>query len=135
MKKVIFLLSMFLFVKPTFAADFENAVGIGLQFGGVVGYQLSTTVEQGRIRGALGIVGASIGYDHFVTDTFAIGATITATLRTVYSLNLNYMPAGQQNSGWMFAVDLGHMQDTDGDGFFTTDGPKNVIWFSTGYRF
>ena len=135
MKSALLFLVIFLFTPPVRAAEFEHAVGIGLQYGGIVGYQLSTTFEQGRIRGAVGVIGVSIGYDHNLSDTFAIGATITATIRTVYSLNLNYMPNGQQNSGWMFALDLGYMPDTDGEGFFNTDGSKSVIWFSTGYRF
>ena len=135
MKSALFILSLFLITPHSHSAGFEHAVGIGLQYGGIVGYQLSTTVDQGRFRGAVGVIGASVGYDHKVSDTFAIGATITATIRTVYSLNLNYMPNGQQNSGWMFALDLGYMPDTDGEGFFNTDGSKNVIWFSSGYRF
>ena len=135
MKNTLLLLLMFLFIPHSRAAGLEHAVGIGLQYGGIVGYQLSSTTEQGRIRGAVGVVGASIGYDHNVSDTFAIGATVTATVRTVYSVNLNYMPKRQHNSGWMFALDLGYMPDKDGEGWFDNYESQNVLWFSTGYRF
>jgi len=135
MKIAMFLLLIGLFAKPINGAELEYSVGLGLQYGGIIGYQLSTRLEQGRIRGAVGLVGASVGYDHFVTENFAIGVTFTETIRTVYSLNLSYMPNGLRHDGWMFAADLGHMPDDDGEGFFSTDGSKNVVWLTVGYRF
>lgn len=136
MKKIIFFLPALLFAQYTHGADFKHAVGIGLQYGGLIGYELSNSFDHGRIKGAVEVIGASVGYEHFMTDSLGIGLTLTPFfIRPVYSLNLNYWPAGHQNNGWMFGLDLGHMPDTDGEGFLSTDGAKNIVLFSAGYRF
>ncbi|GAA0859803.1 hypothetical protein [Aliiglaciecola litoralis] len=135
MKLAMLLLVTLIATRPVHSTELQHSVGIGLQYSGLIGYQLSTSLSQGRIRGSIGLVGVSLGYDHYITETFSFGATYTKSLRTVYSVNLSYMPKGLRNSGWLIALDLGHMPDDDAEGFFRTDGTKNVVWLSAGYQF
>ena len=133
--KIICLLTCLFIAPHVQSTETSQSAGFGLQYGGVLGYQISSTKEKHNLRGALGLVGASVGYDYMVTDHFSVGTTATFTIRTTTSLNFNYYPEGNISDSWQIGVDFGHMSDTDGDGFFATDGKKNVIWLSLGYRF
>lgn len=124
-----------LVASQTQAAEIDHAVGIGFQYAGVIGYQISTQQDQHRFRGAIGLVGVSAGYDYFIAEKWSLGVTYTETIRTVYSLNINYY-LDTPTQGITFGVDLGHMPDDDnGDGFFKSDGSKNVLFLSLGYSF
>lgn len=116
------------------ASELNHNLGTGLQYSGLIGYQISLQKEQHLLRGAVGLIGASAGYDYLLNSNWSIGATYTATIRSVYSLNINYYPQSLTD-GFRVGLDLGHMPDTDGDGFFSTDGAKNVIWLSAGFAF
>ena len=131
--KMIFLFTSLLISFQARSSELNHSAGFGLQYAGLVGYQISSTTGKHNFRGAIGIIGAGIGYDYLVTDHFSIGASQTFTIRTVTSINLNYYPAGSILNGWQIGLDFGHMPDSGGgDGFFNTNVEKNVTWISFG---
>ena len=133
MKKILLLLGL-LPALPLKASELNHAVGIGLQYAGFIGYQLSYQNEEHRFRGAIGILGAAAGYDYQLNQHWSLGLTYTETIRTVYSANINYY-FDDPNSGIRLGLDLGHMPKDDGDGFLFSGNTKDVIWFNFGYGF
>lgn len=139
MKKVLLRSVLLLFLtlsSSLFATEINHSMGIGLQYSGIVGYQVSMDKDKHRFRGAIGVLGIGAGYDYFLHPKWSMGVSLTETIRTVYSVNINYY-ANTPNDGFRFGLDLGHMPDTgdDGDGFFNSDGSKDVVWLSVGYAF
>jgi hypothetical protein len=63
----------------------------------------------------------------------------TLSVRNASSLNINYTPSKYKNGGWIFGIDLAHIdgQRSSGSGFFLKQEKesKNVIWLSAGYKF
>lgn len=118
------------------ATEKTHALGIGLQYAGIVGYQLSFTNETHRFRGALGLIGVSVGYDYLLTNNWSLGATYTQTIRSVYSINFNYY-LNNPNEGMRFSLDLAHMPDenSNSSGFLATNGSKSAVFLSAGYAF
>lgn len=133
MVKIALILCL-LFTNSLRAAETNHAIGLGLQYAGIAGYQLSTKRDEHRFRGAIGIMGIGLGYDYFLSPKWSLGGTYTNSLRTVYSVNINYY-FNTPTEGFNLGLDLGHMPDNDGDGFFASDGSKDVIWLSLGYSF
>lgn len=118
------------------AKEMKHSIGIGLPYSGLVGYQLSfITDDKHRLRGAVGLIGIGAGYDYKVAENWSVGASYTATIRSVYSANLTYH-FSSFSEGLKLGVDLGYMPDDDsGDGFFSSDGSKTVLWVNLGYTF
>ena len=135
MIKILLILTL-LFTHSLRAAEINHATGFGLQYAGVLGYRISTKNNDHRFRGALGLIGVSVGYDYFLSPQWSLGATYTETVRTVYSVNINYtLP---QNEGITFGVDFGHIPSdkASGSGFTYIKGnSKNIMFFSVGYEF
>lgn len=128
-----------MFIPFANSGEYKHATGFGIQYGGLVGYQLSYKESQSNFRGAVGLGGGSVGYDYLIADSFSLGATYTVSVRNVTSLNFNYMPSGNLNRSWIFGIDLAHIdgQKASGDGFFRKQekDSKNIIFFSVGYKF
>ncbi|MFQ3197247.1 MAG: hypothetical protein ACI8R9_000637 [Paraglaciecola sp.] len=138
MKKNIALISLLLIPQAS-SNPLEHGVGIGLQYGGILGYQLAYHEAQHNFRAAAGLIGGSFGYDYYLTDNFSLGATYTLSVRNASSLNINYIPSKDKNSRWIFGIDLAHInsQRSSGSGFFLKQEKesKNVMWLSAGYKF
>lgn len=138
MKKIISLTPL-IFIPQANCGQFDHAVGVGLQYGGIIGYQFSYKEAQSNFRISAGLIGASLGYDYYLTDTFSFGATYTASTRDVTSLNFNYTPSGYANSGWVIGVDFAYIegQRESGSNIFyqREEESKKVMWLSAGYKF
>jgi hypothetical protein len=80
-----------------------------------------------------------LGYDYYLSDTFSMGATYTVSGRNVSSLNINYVPSGYTNNGWIFGIDLARIdgQSAGGSSFFLRKEKKskNILFFSACYKF
>ena len=137
--KIIVGLALLLLIRQGNCGQIDNGVGFGVQYGGVLGYQLSYTQSQSKYRASVGLIGASLGYDYYLSDTFSMGATYTISGRNVSSLNINYVPSGYTNNGWIFGIDLARIdgQSAGGSSFFLRKEKKskNIIFFSAGYKF
>ena len=116
------------------AEEVKHSAGFGLQFSGLVGYQISSIIDQHNFRASAGVIGVSVGYDYFISDNFSIGATYTGTIRNVSSINFNFYSSWYQNEGGFFGIDVGQMRGGSGLGF-SSPRDKNILWLSAGYRF
>ena len=70
---VVFLLVVLLSHSKNSNAEFRQAFGAGTQFAGLAGYQLSYAVSDTRFRASLGFIGAVVGVEHLVGDSFGFG--------------------------------------------------------------
>ena len=89
------------------SAEFKSSLGIGIQFGGVIGWQGSIRAGNSIFRVALGAVGLSAGYDHFVTDSVSLGVQgFIIGLGGGVGINANYYFAQPDVSGWIVGLDV-----------------------------
>ena len=136
-RKLLITSVLFLqFSNLLYAKEINHSVGIGLQYSGIFGYQISIDNVNHRFRGSIGLVGVGIGYDYFISPKWSLGVTLTETIRTVHSININYY-ATSQIEGFRFGLDLGHMPNAgdEGYGYFISEGSKNVVFAGVGYTF
>ena len=134
----VFIVLCLLFTTPLRANEFNHAMGFGLQYSGIIGYQISTKNDAHRFRGAVGLFGIGAGYDYFLSPKWSLGATYTQSVRKIYSVNINYYPKTPKK-GFNFGLDIGQIprEDASGDGFFRNKGrsSKDIIFLSFGYAF
>ena len=135
MNSKAFLLTTALLSNPGFAsAEIKHAVGAGVQYAGIFGYQASVQSGKSNFRLGLGILGVSVGYDYFITPKIALGAqTFGIAFTTGYALNLNYYFSQTPSASWMLGVDVGKYNQ---ENWFGEDYPaRTAVLISAGYRF
>ena len=138
MKKIIFL--MLLTASPTsYSWEHNNAVGIGLKYAGAFGYQVAFSKEMHNLRGAVGFLGVSAGYDYKLYNHFSVGIT-TGNFSAVVSsaqyhvLNFTYHVSGKYIQGWNISLDTGVARcDSGCDGI--DEDYDSISTLSLGYTF
>lgn len=133
-RKLRLLAAMFLFTANTASADVRHALGAGVQYAGVFGYQASVQSGKSNFRLGLGVVGVSAGYDYFITPKIALGVqAFGIVFITGYALNLNYYFSPTPSAGWMLGIDLGKYNQ---ENLFGEDyDARTSALISAGYRF
>jgi hypothetical protein len=107
MKIGIFLVCLW-FSNFCFSTEFDNAIGFGVQYGGLIGWQGSVSDENFHGRIAIGLVGLTVGGDVNINDYISLGATTgSIAVASVNSLNINYYPSGKYTEGWRLCLDVG----------------------------
>lgn len=114
-------------------------MGIGLKYGGIIGYQTVFSQEKHNLRGAIGIFGMSAGYDYTLYNNFSVGATSGGfgTVLAGYQfhvLNFTYHVSGKYTKGWNISLDTGVVRCNDGCYGIDVDYDK-FSSFSLGYTF
>lgn len=149
---VLFLFFMSLAPAPAQAAEFKSSVGVGLQFGGLVGWQGSLHYGQNKFRGSFGLAGTAWGYDRYFGSHYSVGAQIFGNqFRIGGGLSVNYYLSQQLEPGFVFGLDLYRGASTDAAvvevftdvvfaGLLSSDSPfdaqiENGIFLSLGYQF
>ena len=134
----VLLVLCLLFTNSLRASEFNQAMGVGLQYSGLVGYQISTKNDAHRFCGSVGLIGIGAGCDYFLSPKWSLGVTYTQTFRTIYSVNINYY-ANTPIKGFNFGLDTGKMpsEDASGGGFtrIKARSSKNIFLLSVGYAF
>jgi hypothetical protein len=114
--------SVFLFVICIAGAPAQEniTVGIGYQYGGIVGVKYNFKGEQDNFYASVGLLGGALGYQRF-TDMSQqhafgamVGAEVLASESGFLALTYNYYPNGFSKSGWAFGASLG-VRRTDED--------------------
>lgn len=130
MKYCVFLATLF-FSGACFSVEFDNAVGFGIQYGGLLGWQGSASSDKLHGRIAIGLVGVAAGVDINVNEYVSLGATVGGIGFAAFkSINLNYYPEGKYTEGWRMGLDAGTADTT----FFVKD-KSNFVSISVGYSF
>lgn len=111
----------------------KSSVGIGIQFGGTIGWQGSTRWSNNNVRVAVGAVGLSAGYDYFFNDKVSIGVQgFIIGLSWGRGISVNYYFTRPEVSGWMLGIDA----FSASSGFAGNTGESsNRVLLSVGYRF
>ncbi len=138
LKKLVFL--MLLASSPSsYSWEHDNSMGIGLKYGGIIGYQAAFSKEKHNLRGAVGMFGISTGYDYKLYNYFSVGLT-TGNFGTVlasyqyHALNFTYHVSGKYTQGWNISLDTGVTRCVDGCDGIDVDY-DNISTFGLGYTF
>lgn len=150
LKSRLFLVLLLLCATRLQAADFKNTSGIGIQFGGLFGWQGSIISDSNRYRFGIGYTGFALGWDRFFSDNLSVGFQGFGNQEiTGVGLSLNYYLGTHWGSGWVAGIDVYRGYETGEfvfevvtDVFFggndlgaSTDGIGNGVSFSVGYQF
>lgn len=129
------------------AADFDVTGGVGFQFWGVIGTQLSLHDERHRGRLGLGLIGFNAGYDYKFARKWSLGASAGKIVTsfdtpTLSMVSLTHHFSGDYSKGWMFAIDAMLLSDVDDCSEKTSSGlclneddTGLGAFFSVGYTF
>lgn len=119
------------------------AVGGGYPYGGVIGIQYSQQQQQHLWTGAVGVVGAAVGY-HYVLDVrqqhsvgVVFGMESISSEQGFAALQYSYYLAGANNVGWVAGVNLGTRRE-DAGSFYASRAErsnKTLLGLHLGYRF
>lgn len=95
------------------ANNTQNGVGVGLQYGGVFGWQAAIIEEKTRLRIGAGLLGLSVGVDYLVLPKVSIGASAfgTPVLGGVAAVgNINFYSNSFQAKSWVIGLDAGFIK-------------------------
>ncbi len=125
------------------AGEYEAAVGLGHQYGGILGAQFSYKTESSKYYGALGLVGVSAGFQ----------TTFSKNSRHAYGLvfgreelqsedgflfaTYDYHFNGFSNNGFVIGTGLGVTRE-DAGGFYSDTGNTETstsLTLNIGYKF
>jgi len=124
--------SLVLLIKPAFA-EVRHSLGAGVQFAGIIGYQVSEQYGRNSFRVGFGVIGISTGYDYFITPNIAIGLqTFGSLFARGTGLNMNYYFSPTPSASWMIGVDVGRVYHSP---LFGEDYTETASFISAGYRF
>ncbi len=98
---------------PAIAGNFNNSVGFGSQYGGIIGWQGGYSFGNNNIHIGLGYVGIAYGYSRYIGENLSLGLqAFSNQYRIGSALNLNYYFDGVKQPGWMLGVELYRGFDT-----------------------
>ncbi len=138
--KIGFAVLASLAVSKSYAYESSHSIGLGLQYGGIFGWQAAVSGEHLNGRFAVGILGASLGGDLYLNKHISLGVTGTSIFfgsSYFESVNLNYYINGRDVAGWRLGLDVAAsrgdslMQGGHGD----NDASGHGVLLSVGYRF
>lgn len=128
----VVLISLLTFIAAA-PVQAKSSVGIGIQFGGTIGWQGSTRWGNNNVRAAVGAVGLSAGYDYFLNDKVSVGFQgFIIGLSWGRGISANYYFTRPELSGWTVGLDA----FSASSGFAGSTGESsNRVLLSVGYRF
>ena len=134
--KLLFVLSL-LFCKQA-TANPSMSIGIGPQYAGFIGYQLANVKDGHKVRGSLGLLGVSVGYEYLVTPKIGLGGGFfryhdVADDLSGFGFNANYYFNSAEASGIVIGLDVLNQTPRESTPSDSKDGV--VVFFSAGYQF
>ena len=106
---LILLLACFLVVSAPAQADvkFQNGVGAGIQYGGLVGWQGALNVGDNRFKLGVGYTGFAWGYERYIGSHVSLGGQVFANQFFVGgALNANYYFNQKFKPGFVVGLDV-----------------------------
>ena len=104
--KIALFLSIFCSSQVT-AGQFVNGFGVGMQYGGAVGWQGSYIFGQNKLKTGLGYFGLTLGYDRFFLPKTSFGVQYVANQFVIgAALNINYHFGSMPSRGWVAGAEL-----------------------------
>jgi len=109
MKNPAFIVAAFLLLlcsHQSYAAEFRNGFGAGIQYGGILGWQGSLNTENNKFRFSAGYAGITLGYDRYLGSKFSLGGQAFMNQFIIGAgINLNYYFSSHSESGWLIGLD------------------------------
>jgi len=144
MKKYIIALS-FVSLFST-AGEYKTSVGLGHQFGGVLGAQFSYKTASNKYYGSLGVVGYSAGFQTIFNKNSKHAFGIVAGRENIHNnktflfATYDYHLNSFSEDGWVVGTGIGYtIQDgithTQGDSSYYDNDIKAAITLNVGYKF
>ena len=131
--RILLVFSMLVF--PCQAkSEFNWGVGIGLQYGGILGWQGAYRFSSTKVRIAIGVIGLNLGIEQLLSNNFSVGIQGFGVGSTAgWGGFINYqLPAGGRKQ-WVFGLDLIRKASTSV--ITATSESTNVLSVSIGYNF
>lgn len=119
------------------AGESRSSVGIGLQYGGLVGWQGAQVSNRSISRLGVGVWGVTVGHDRFIADNLSFGVQIFGNLfLTGAGVNLNYYVGSREAGNLVIGIDVFRAQEPldSLDGSSTKSFENNAL-ISLGYMF
>ena len=141
MKISVLVLSLVCFFSS--AGEYETAIGIGHQYGGVLGAQFSYKTESSKYYSSLGLIGASAGFQTIFSENsnhsygFVIGREELQSEDGFLFVTYDYHFDGFTNNGFVIGTGLGATREDTG-GFFADTGKTETstsVTLNIGYKF
>jgi len=90
----------------SYAAEFRNEFGAGIQYGGILGWQGSLNTENNKFRFSAGYTGFTLGYDRYLGSKFSLGGQAFINQYVIGAgLSLNYYFSSNSITGWLIGLD------------------------------
>jgi len=109
MKKTTFIIAVLLLLlisRPSSALEFKHGIGVGIQYGGIVGWQGSLNSEHSKTRLSLGYAGFTLGHERYLGSNFSLGGQAFLNQYVIgIGLNLNYYFSTHSRKGWLIGLD------------------------------
>jgi hypothetical protein len=125
------------------AGEYETAIGLGHQYGGVLGAQFSYKTDTSKYYGALGLVGASAGFQTIFTENskhaygFVIGREELQSEDGFLFATYDYHFDGFTKNGFVIGTGIGITREDTG-GLFADTGKTETstsLTLNIGYKF
>ena len=123
-------------------ADTSFSLGVGQQYGGVLGVRYNYQNQNHVFSASLGLVGGALGYQYAFSEQkhlvgFSVGSEVLTSEDGFAVLTYEYYPKGFTDGGWQFGVSGGVRREDEGGSFGnvgkTVTEPTGMI--SLGYKF
>jgi hypothetical protein len=140
LKKIILVLSLCI-SSSVWANEFEVSTGVGHQYGGVIGVQLSNKTELSNYYLSLGYAGAAIGFETTLEKNSKHSYGVVAGIEAISKaeegfgfITYNYHLNGFSGDGLVIGAGVGI---TKGSGVFGEPEPdaSAAITVNLGYKF
>lgn len=120
---------------PCEAGESRHSVGMGIQYGGIVGWQGAQVSEKSISRFSVGTWGVTVGHDRFVTKNIVLGAQVFANIfLTGVGLNINYYLGSKNSANFVVGVDVFRAYEPL-NGISGNRDLENNTFISFGYMF
>ena len=126
------------------ATEFQSSVGMGHQYGGIIGAQLAYKNDQSKYFASLGVVGAALGFqssfepDSHYSYGVVLGREALQSEDGFVFITGNYHFNGFNQSGWTVGLGFGVTREDD-SGFFGnspgTTSSNTSLTLNIGYEF
>ncbi len=136
--KKLIVIVLLLFSSTSYTTELKHPVGIGLQYGGVLGWQGSLSSGENSARLGLGVVGFTVGYDRIFSESFSVGVQVFGNyFNHGAGISMNYYLGVGRSSHWVLGLDVFraklHLEEIFGE--VIPNQFETGAFVSLGYRF
>jgi len=138
-----YIIALSLFSSFTFAGEYETSIGLGHQYGGVVGGQLAYKTSSTKYYASLGLIGGAVGFQTtFNEDSkhaygIVIGSAAFQSEDGFVFATYNYHVNGFNKNGLVIGTGFGVTRQDEGGSFGDIGNIETSpsVTLNIGYKF